>query len=92
MIEPEMAFCDLVEDMTLAEEMMRYLVRDALENCEEDLAFLNRFVDKGLLERLEFVKDREFERLPYTDAVKLLEKSGWMSTKRENTRPHFIII
>ena len=76
MIEPEMAFCDLAEDMTLAEEMMHYLVNDALENCEEDLAFLNRFIDKELLERLAFVKDRDFERISYTDAVKLLEKSG----------------
>ncbi len=76
MIEPEMAFCGLKEDMDLAEEMMKYLVSDALEHCAEDLDFLNRFVDKGLLERLEFVRERAFARLSYTDAVELLEKSG----------------
>jgi asparaginyl-tRNA synthetase len=75
MVEPEMAFCDLQEDMSLAEEMIQYLVADALEHCSEDLGFLNRFVDKGLIERLEFVKKRDFERISYTEAVKLLEKS-----------------
>lgn len=76
MIEPEIAFCDLQGDMDLAEEMVKHLVTDALENCAEDLAFFGRFVDKGLLERLEFVRDRPFERVTYTEAVELLEKSG----------------
>ncbi|MDF1813944.1 MAG: asparagine--tRNA ligase [Verrucomicrobiales bacterium] len=75
MIEPEMAFCDLQEDMALAEEMIKYLVSDALENCAEDLEFLGKFVDKGLLERLKFVATRDFERISYTDAVELLLKS-----------------
>ncbi len=74
MIEPEMAFCDLQEDMALAEAMIKYLVADALKNCAEDLEFLNQFVDKTLLERLEFVKKRDFERITYTDAVELLQK------------------
>ncbi|MEO0417075.1 MAG: asparagine--tRNA ligase, partial [Verrucomicrobiota bacterium] len=76
MVEPEMAFCDLESDMEMAEAMIKYLVSDALENCSEDLAFFNKFVDKELLERLEFVKDRPFERISYTDAVELLLKSG----------------
>lgn len=76
MIEPEMAFCDLEGDMDMAEEMVKYLVADALERCREDLDFFNRFVDKGLIERLEFVRDKNFERITYTDAVKVLEDSG----------------
>ncbi|MCG8601586.1 MAG: asparagine--tRNA ligase [Verrucomicrobiales bacterium] len=76
MIEPEIAFCDLEGDMSLAEEMLKYLVKDALENCAGDLDFFNRFVDKGLVERLEFVRDREFQRISYSDAVTLLKESG----------------
>ena len=76
MIEPEIAFCDLEGDMDLAEEMLKYLANDALENCAEDLNFFNRFVDKGLIQRLEFVRDREFQRISYTDAVELLKESG----------------
>lgn len=76
MIEPEMAFCDLDDDMALAEAMIKYLAADALEHCAEDLEFLNKFVDKGLKERLEFVKKRDFERISYTDAVELLLKSN----------------
>lgn len=75
MVEPEMAFCDLQEDMGMAEAMIQYLVNDALENCSEDLEFLNKFVDKQLLERLNFVKDRSFERISYTDSIELLLKS-----------------
>lgn len=76
MIEPEVAFCDLEGDMNLAEEFVKYLVADALEKCSEDLAFCNRFVDKGLVERLEFIRDRAFQRISYTDAVNLLQASG----------------
>ena len=76
MIEPEIAFCDLEGDMDLAEEMLKYLANDALENCAEDLNFFNRFVDKGLIQRLEFVRDREFQRISYNDAVELLKESG----------------
>jgi len=76
MIEPEVAFCDLEGDMDLAEEMVKYLVSDMLENNEGDLAIFEKFVDKGLRERLEFVASRPFERISYTAAVELLRASG----------------
>lgn len=75
MIEPEVAFCDLEGDMDLAEEFVTYLVKDALEHCPEELDFFNRFVDKGLIERLNFIAERPFVRVSYTDAVKLLRQS-----------------
>ena len=75
MIEPEMAFCDLQGDMQLAEDMVQYLIKDTLTYCEEDLNFFNKFVDKGLLQRLQHVLDNEFKRLPYTEAVEILTKS-----------------
>mgnify|MGYP001627967187 CR=1 FL=1 len=76
MIEPEMAFCDLGGDMDLAEAMIKYLVEDALEHCAGDLEFFGKFIDKGLIERLEFVRDRPFERVSYTEAVEILKASG----------------
>jgi asparaginyl-tRNA synthetase len=76
MIEPEVAFCDLAGDMDLAESMVKFLVREMLENHEGDLAIFEKFVDKGLRERLEFVASRPFERISYTEAVELLKKSG----------------
>ncbi|MDF1825461.1 MAG: asparagine--tRNA ligase [Verrucomicrobiales bacterium] len=76
MIEPEIAFCDLSADMDLAEAMMKYLVADALESCLEDLTFFDKFIDKGLISRLESVRDRSFERVSYTEAVKILQASG----------------
>ncbi len=76
MIEPEMAFCDLAGDMDVAEAMVKYLVADALEHCREDLEFFGRFVDKGLLERLVFVRDRPFERVRYEEAVEILQDCG----------------
>ncbi|MBJ7395564.1 MAG: asparagine--tRNA ligase [Akkermansiaceae bacterium] len=76
MIEPEVAFCDLDGDMDLAEDLVKYLVREALENSEGDLAIFEKFVDKGLRERLEFVASRPFERITYTEAVRLLVASG----------------
>tara|TARA_R110002096_G_scaffold4493_3_gene20755 strand:- start:3286 stop:4662 length:1377 start_codon:yes stop_codon:yes gene_type:complete len=76
MIEPEMAFCDLEGDMDLAEEMIKFLVNDILENCGEDLEFFGNFVDKGLLPRLQQLQEKTFERLSYTDAVDILIKSG----------------
>lgn len=75
MIEPEMAFCDLEDDMTLAESMIKHLVDDVRTHCAEDLAFFNQFVDKGLLERLDFVVNRGFKRVSYTEAIKLLKAS-----------------
>ena len=76
MIEPEMAFCDLEGDMDLAEELVKFLVTEMLENHEGDLAIFEKFVDKGLRERLEFVASRPFERIAYAQAVALLLASG----------------
>jgi asparaginyl-tRNA synthetase len=76
MIEPEMAFCDLNCNMDLAEEFVKYLVRDAREHCAEDLELFSKFVDKELLPRLDFVLERPFQRIAYTDAVELLVNSG----------------
>ena len=76
MIEPEMAFCDLHGDMDLAEELVKYLVRDIRENCPDELGLFAKFVDKELLARLEFVVERPFQRISYTEAVELLRKSG----------------
>ena len=76
MIEPEMAFCDLQGDMDLAEEFIKSLAKYALEHCAEDLGFFAKFVDKGLHERLKFVVERPFVRVPYTEAVDILTKSG----------------
>ena len=73
---PDMAYCDLEGDMDLAEEMIHYLITDTLEHCAEDLELFGKFVDKGLLERLRSVSDQAFQRISYTDAVKILESSG----------------
>ncbi len=76
MIEPEMAFYDLNDNMDLAEEFVKYLIKYALDNCREDLEFLNNMIEKGLLERLRFVLDNEFVRITYTEAVSILTASG----------------
>jgi asparaginyl-tRNA synthetase len=76
MIEPEMAFCDLQGDMDLGEEFIKAMARRALEECAEDLALFAKFVDKGLHERLQFVVERPFVRVPYTEAVEILKTSG----------------
>ena len=76
MIEPEVAFCDLSGDMDLAEEMVKYLVRDIRENCPNELELFGKFVDKELLARLEFVLERPFQRITYEEAITLLQKSG----------------
>ena len=76
MIEPEMAFCDLHGDMDLAEEIVKYLIRDIRENCADDLELFAKFVDKELVARLDFVLERPFQRISYTEAVDLLSKSG----------------
>lgn len=74
MIEPEMAFMDLEDDMDVAEDMLKYIIRYVMENAPEEMDFFNRFVDKGLIERLEHVAGSEFGRVTYTEAVKLLEE------------------
>ena len=76
MIEPEMAFYDLNDNMDLAEEFVKYLIRYALDNCREDLEFLNNMIDKALLERLKFVLENQFVRITYTEAVSILTSSG----------------
>ena len=76
MIEPEMAFCDLNGNMDLAEEMVKYLIVDVRKNCPEEMGLFAKFVDKELLARLDFVVERKFQRITYTDAVDLLKKSG----------------
>ena len=76
MIEPEMAFCDLEGDMTLAEDFVKYLIRDAREHCAADLEFFSKFVDKELLTRLDFVLQRPFQRCSYTEAIEILSGSG----------------
>lgn len=72
MIEPEMAFYALEDNMNLAEEFVKYLIRYALENCSDDLGFLNNMIDKDLLERLKFVVSNDFVRITYTEAVSIL--------------------
>lgn len=75
MIEPEIAFADLNDDMQLAEDMLKYVIEYVLENCPEEIAFFNSFVDKGLLDRLHHVKDSDFGRVTYTDAIDILLKA-----------------
>ena len=74
MIEPEICFADLKDDMDLAESMLKYVISYVLENCPEEMEFFNNFIDKTLLERLNTVVNSEFGRISYTDAVKELEK------------------
>ncbi len=76
MIEPEMAFCDLAGDMDIAEAMVKYVIDYVFESCPEELAFLNQFVDKGLIERLKNVSENAFVRLPYTEAIEILKKNA----------------
>ena len=75
MIEPEMAFYDIHDNMDLAEDFLKYLIKYTLENCLDDLEFLNKMVDKGLLERLRFVLEQPFVRKSYTEAVEILMKA-----------------
>ena len=76
MIEPEMAFYEIEDNMDLAEEFIKYCIRYALEHCKDDIEFLNEHFDKELIERLNFVVDNDFVRLPYTEGIKILEESG----------------
>lgn len=73
MIEPEMAFADLADDMDVAEAMVKHIIRHVMKTCPQELEFLNNFVDKGLLARLENVASNEFVRLSYTEAISILE-------------------
>ena len=76
MIEPEIAFADLQDDMILAESMLKYVIRYVLEHAPEEMDFFNRFVDKGLIERLEHVANSEFAHVTYTEAIEILEKNN----------------
>lgn len=76
MIEPEMAFYDIVDNMDLAEDFLKYLVGYALEHCFDDLEFLNKMYDNELIERLKFVVNNDFKRLTYTEGVEILKASG----------------
>ena len=74
MIEPELAFADLSDDMDCAEAMVKYIIERVMNTCKEEIEFLNKFVDNGLIERLNNVKNNEFKRLTYTEAIEILEK------------------
>lgn len=74
MIEPEMAFADLKDDMILAESMIKYIIKYVMENAPEEMNFFNQFVDKGLVDRLNHVVSSDFGHVTYTDAIKILEK------------------
>lgn len=76
MIEPEIAFFDIDDNMDLAEEMLKYLILYALEHCKEDLEFLNKMYDNELLSRLDFVVNNSFQRLTYTEGIEILKNSG----------------
>jgi asparaginyl-tRNA synthetase len=76
MIEPEIAFADLSDAMKLAEEMMKYICSYVLEHASEEMNFFNRFIDKGLLERLDNIINSEFVRITYTEAIERLQKPG----------------
>ncbi len=76
MIEPEMAFADLQDDMDCAEAYLKHLLGVILTQCEEDLTFFDSFIEKGLIERLKHVHETPFERLTYSEAISILEKSG----------------
>ena len=76
MVEPEMAFCDLEGDMDLAEANIKHIFRSLLEQCPEDMAFFNKWIDTTVIETLEHIVESEFERLTYTEAVDILKQSG----------------
>ena len=87
MVEPEVAFADLTELMDLEEEFIKYCVQWALDNCMDDLAFLNKMVDPGLLDRLRGVVGTEFVRLPYTEGIRILEEAVAGGEKFELAAP-----
>ena len=76
MIEPEIAFADLEDDMELIENMVKYIIKYVIEHCPQDMAFCNQFVDKGLLERLDHIVNSDFARVTYTEAIEILSKKN----------------
>jgi len=75
MIEPEVAFADLSDNMELAEQMIKYIIRFVMEKAPQEMAFFNEFIDKDLLSRLKNIVDSDFQRITYTEAIKLLKDS-----------------
>ena len=86
MIEPEIAFADLDDDMQLIEDMVKYCIDYVMDNCPEEMKFFNEFVDKNLLERLNHVRNSEFRRMKYTEAIEILQKAD---AKFENNDIHW---
>ncbi len=76
MVEPEIAFADLKDDMNLARDMLKFVIAYVLENCPQEMQFFNQFFDKGLLERLQNIVDSDFAHITYTEAIHLLEKNN----------------
>ena len=76
MIEPEIAFADLNDDMELAWDMIKYIINHVMDNCQAELQFFNSFVDKGLIDRLTALRDADYAKVTYTEAIEILEKSG----------------
>lgn len=76
MIEPEMAFADIYDDMDLAEDMVRYCVKHVMDHCAEDLELFNKYVEPGLLEKLNTIVDKGFARITYSEAIDIMQKSG----------------
>lgn len=76
MVEPEMAFCDLSGNMDVAEDMIKYVINYVLEECPEEMEFFGKFIDKGLLDRLDNIVNSDFARITYTEAVEILKNSG----------------
>lgn len=76
MIEPEMAFADLKDNMDCVEAYLKFALKYVLENCKEDMEFFDKFIEPGVIEKLTHVVETPFERVPYTEAIKILEKSG----------------
>ena len=76
MIEPEIAFADLNDDMQLAWDMIKHIINHVMDNCKAELEFFNSFVDKGLLERLTALRNADYAKVTYTEAIEILEKSG----------------
>ena len=76
MIEPEIAFADLADDMELAEDMLKYVIKYVMDECPEEMEFFNKFIDKGLLDRLNHVISSDFGKVTYTEAVEILKNCG----------------
>lgn len=86
MIEPEIAFADLEDEMDLAEDLVKYCINNVLENCPEEMKFFNQMIDKTLLERLNLVVNQEFKRMTYTSAIEVLKKAVEDGHKFENSK------